>query len=941
MMINKIIIKGARTNNLKNIDLELPRDMLIVMTGLSGSGKSSLAFDTIYADGQRRYVESLSSYARMFLGQMEKPDVDSIEGLSPAISIDQKTTSKNPRSTVGTVTEIYDYLRLLYARIGVPHCPVCGREISQQTVDQMVDSIMELPQGTRIQLLAPIARSRKGQFAKELAQARKSGFVRVRIDGIMFELSEEIKLEKNKKHNIEIVVDRLVIKEGITTRLTDSLETVFSITDGLAVVDVIGGQEMLFSQNYACPEHNISIGELEPLMFSFNNPMGACPKCTGLGVFIHIDPELIVPNKDLSILEGAINAHGWNSLTEESIAMMYYRAISDKYDIPLDVPVKKLPKKAMDIFLYGTGEEKLELRRPKTLGGGTYNAPFEGIVNNLERRYRETNSSYAKSELEEYMSEVECPVCKGKRLRDEYLAVTVGEKNISSLTDLSVKDALNFFKEIKLSAHDSFVGERIIKEIRERLGFLVSVGLDYLTLSRSSGTLSGGESQRIRLATQIGSSLVGVLYILDEPSIGLHQRDNDKLIATLKRLRDLGNTLIVVEHDDDTMLAADYIVDIGPGAGVHGGEVVFSGTVEKLLKCRKSITGQYLSGKKKIELPSQRRDGNGKFLTVRGAVEHNLKNIDVTIPLGMFICVTGVSGSGKSSLVNEIIYKHLAARLNRAKIKSGKFAEMEGLEHLDKVICIDQSPIGRTPRSNPATYTGVFSDIRDLFSKTADAKARGYSAGRFSFNVRGGRCEACEGDGIIKIEMHFLPDIYVPCEVCKGRRYNRETLEVHYKGKSIYDVLEMTVDEGVEFFEHIPKIARKLKTLQEVGLGYIKIGQPATTLSGGEAQRVKLSTELSKRATGRTIYILDEPTTGLHTADVHRLIKVLQSLADQGNTLIVIEHNLNVIKVADHIIDLGPEGGDGGGTIVAQGTPEEVAQCESSYTGKYLKPYLL
>lgn len=941
MMINKIIIKGARTNNLKNIDLELPRDKLIVMTGLSGSGKSSLAFDTIYADGQRRYVESLSSYARMFLGQMEKPDVDSIEGLSPAISIDQKTTSKNPRSTVGTVTEIYDYLRLLYARIGVPHCPVCGREISQQTVDQMVDSIMELPQGTRIQLLAPIARSRKGQFAKELAQARKSGFVRVRIDGIMFELSEEIKLEKNKKHNIEIVVDRLVIKEGITTRLTDSLETVFSITDGLAVVDVIGGQEMLFSQNYACPEHNISIGELEPLMFSFNNPMGACPKCTGLGVFIHIDPELIVPNKDLSILEGAINAHGWNSLTEESIAMMYYRAISDKYDIPLDVPVKKLPKKAMDIFLYGTGEEKLELRRPKTLGGGTYNAPFEGIVNNLERRYRETNSSYAKSELEEYMSEVECPVCKGKRLRDEYLAVTVGEKNISSLTDLSVKDALNFFKEIKLSAHDSFVGERIIKEIRERLGFLVSVGLDYLTLSRSSGTLSGGESQRIRLATQIGSSLVGVLYILDEPSIGLHQRDNDKLIATLKRLRDLGNTLIVVEHDDDTMLAADYIVDIGPGAGVHGGEVVFSGTVEKLLKCRKSITGQYLSGKKKIELPSQRRDGNGKFLTVRGAVEHNLKNIDVTIPLGMFICVTGVSGSGKSSLVNEIIYKHLAARLNRAKIKSGKFAEMEGVEHLDKVICIDQSPIGRTPRSNPATYTGVFSDIRDLFSKTADAKARGYSAGRFSFNVRGGRCEACEGDGIIKIEMHFLPDIYVPCEVCKGRRYNRETLEVHYKGKSIYDVLEMTVDEGVEFFEHIPKIARKLKTLQEVGLGYIKIGQPATTLSGGEAQRVKLSTELSKRATGRTIYILDEPTTGLHTADVHRLIKVLQSLADQGNTLIVIEHNLNVIKVADHIIDLGPEGGDGGGTIVAQGTPEEVAQCESSYTGKYLKPYLL
>lgn len=939
-MINKIIIKGAKTNNLKNIDLELPRDRLIVMTGLSGSGKSSLAFDTIYADGQRRYVESLSSYARMFLGQMEKPDVDSIEGLSPAISIDQKTTSKNPRSTVGTVTEIYDYLRLLYARIGIPHCPVCGREISQQTIDQMVDTIMELPEGTRIQLLAPIARSRKGQFAKELDHARKSGFVRVRIDGIMFELTEEIKLDKNKKHNIEIVVDRLVIKEGINTRLTDSLETVFSITEGLAVVDVIGGEEMLFSQNYACPEHNISIGELEPLMFSFNNPTGACPKCTGLGVFIHIDPELVVPNKELSIQEGAINAHGWNSLTEDSIAMMYYRSISETYGIPLDVPVNKLPKGAIDIFLYGTKGEKLELKRPKTLGGGVYYAPFEGVINNLERRYKETNSSYAKSELEEYMSEVECPECKGKRLRDEYLAVTVGEQNISSLTDLSVKDALSFFKEIKLSKHDSFVGERIIKEIQERLGFLKSVGLDYLTLSRSSGTLSGGESQRIRLATQIGSSLVGVLYILDEPSIGLHQRDNDKLIATLKRLRDLGNTLIVVEHDDDTMLAADYIVDIGPGAGVHGGEVVFAGTVDKLLKSRNSITGQYLSGKKKIEIPQKRRTGNGNFLTIRGAVEHNLKNIDVTIPLGMFVCVTGVSGSGKSSLVNEIVYKHLAARLNRAKIKSGKFAEMEGLEHLDKVICIDQSPIGRTPRSNPATYTGVFSDIRDLFSKTADAKARGYAAGRFSFNVRGGRCEACEGDGIIKIEMHFLPDIYVPCEVCKGRRYNRETLEVHYKGKSIYDVLEMTVDEGVEFFEHIPKIARKLKTLQEVGLGYIKIGQPATTLSGGEAQRVKLSTELSKRATGRTIYILDEPTTGLHTADVHRLIKVLQSLADQGNTLIVIEHNLNVIKVADHIIDLGPEGGDGGGTVVAQGTPEEVAQCDDSYTGKYLKPYL-
>ncbi|HEZ7986076.1 MAG TPA: excinuclease ABC subunit UvrA [Ruminococcus sp.] len=939
-MTDKIIIKGARANNLKNIDLELPRDKLIVMTGLSGSGKSSLAFDTIYADGQRRYVESLSSYARMFLGQMEKPDVDSIEGLSPAISIDQKTTSKNPRSTVGTVTEIYDYLRLLYARIGVPHCPVCGREISQQSIDQIVDTILTLPEGTRIQLLAPIARGRKGEYKKELESARKGGFVRVRADGIMYELSEEIKLDKNKKHNIEIVVDRIIIKDGIESRITDSLETVFSLTEGLAIVDVIGGEEMLFSRNYACPEHNISIGELEPVMFSFNNPMGACPKCTGLGVFRHIDPDLIVPNKDLSILNGAINAMGWNSLDESSIAMMYYRAISKKYNIPLDVPVKELPKKSLDLFLYGTGDETLELRRPKSLGGGIYNSSFEGVVNNIERRYRDTNSEYAKTELEEYMSEVECPICKGKRLRDEYLAVTVGNKNISELTDLSVRDSLEFFNGLKLSEHDSFVGERIIKEIKERLGFLGSVGLEYLTLSRSAGTLSGGESQRIRLATQIGSSLVGVLYILDEPSIGLHQRDNDKLIATLKRLRDLGNTLIVVEHDDDTMLAADYIVDIGPGAGINGGEVVFSGTVSKLLKCKNSITGQYLSGKRKISLPQRRREGNGKFLRIVGATEHNLKNVDVTLPLGELICVTGVSGSGKSSLVNEVIYKHLAVKLNRAKIKSGKFEAMKGLENLDKVICIDQSPIGRTPRSNPATYTGVFTDIRELFAQTADAKAHGYSSGRFSFNVKGGRCEKCEGDGIIKIEMHFLPDIYVPCEVCKGRRYNRETLEIHYKGKSIYDVLEMTVDEGVEFFEHIPKIARKLKTLQEVGLGYIKIGQPATTLSGGEAQRVKLSTELSKRATGKTIYILDEPTTGLHTADVHKLIDVLQRLTDQGNTVLVIEHNLNVIKVADHIIDLGPEGGDGGGTIVAQGTPEEVATCEQSYTGKYLKPYL-
>ncbi len=939
-MINKIVIKGARANNLKNIDVELPRDKLIVMTGLSGSGKSSLAFDTIYADGQRRYVESLSSYARMFLGQMEKPDVDSIEGLSPAISIDQKTTSKNPRSTVGTVTEIYDYLRLLYARIGVPHCPVCGREISQQTIDSMVDKILEMPVGTKIQLLAPIARNRKGTFAKELESAKKSGFVRVRADGIMYELTEDIKLEKNKKHNIEIVVDRIIVKEGIESRVTDSLETIFKLTDGLAVVDVIGGEEIIFSQNFACPEHNISIGELEPVMFSFNNPVGACPKCTGLGMFRHIAPKAIVPNEDLSILEGAISAHGWNSLDETSIAMMYYKAISKHYNVPLDVPVKELTKEQLDLFLYGTGDTALELHRPESLGGGAYSTPFEGVIHNLERRYRESGSDYSKAAIEEYMTECVCPECKGKRLRPEYLAVTVGGKNISDLTELSVKKELEFFDGLTLTNNEKFIGERIIKEIRERLGFLNSVGLEYLTLSRSSGTLSGGESQRIRLATQIGSSLVGVLYILDEPSIGLHQRDNDKLIATLKRLRDLGNTLIVVEHDDDTMLAADYIVDIGPGAGVNGGNVVFAGTVDKLLKCRNSITGQYLSGKKKIPVPKSRREGNGKFLKIKGAKEHNLKNIDVDIPLGKLICVTGVSGSGKSSLVNEIIYKNLAARLNRAKTSPGDFRKMEGLENLDKVICIDQSPIGRTPRSNPATYTGVFTDIRDLFAKTPDAKARGYNNGRFSFNVKGGRCEACEGDGILKIEMHFLPDVYVPCEVCKGRRYNREALDVHYKGKSIYDVLEMTVDEGVEFFEHLPKIARKLKTLQQVGLGYIKIGQPATTLSGGEAQRVKLSTELSKRATGQTIYILDEPTTGLHTADVHKLIDVLQELTDQGNTVLVIEHNLNVIKAADHIIDLGPEGGDGGGTIVAQGTPEEVAECQQSYTGKYLKPYL-
>ncbi|MBR3969738.1 MAG: excinuclease ABC subunit UvrA [Ruminococcus sp.] len=939
-MIDKIVIKGARANNLKNIDLELPRDKFIVMTGLSGSGKSSLAFDTLYADGQRRYVESLSSYARMFLGQMEKPDVDSIEGLSPAISIDQKTTSKNPRSTVGTITEIYDYLRLLYARIGVPHCPICNRVIAQQTIDQMVDRIMELPPGTKVQLLAPIVRNRKGQYAKELEAAKKSGFVRVRIDGIIYELTEEIKLDKNKKHNIEIVVDRIIIKEGIETRITDSLETIFKHTEGLALADVIDGEEMLFSRNFACPEHNISIGELEPVMFSFNNPVGACPKCTGLGMFRQIDIKNIIPDKDLSIAEGAINASGWNSLDETSIAMMYYKAISEHYNVPLDKPVKELTKSQLDLFIYGTGTEKIKIHRPATLGGGWYMASFEGIIPNLERRYRETNSDYSKAVIEGMMMECTCPECKGRRLRPEYLAVTVGEKNISDITDFSINTSLDFFNSLDLTKQEKLIGERIIKEIRERLSFLSSVGLGYLTLSRSSGTLSGGESQRIRLATQIGSSLVGVLYILDEPSIGLHQRDNDKLIATLKRLRDLGNTLIVVEHDDDTMLAADYIVDIGPGAGVHGGNVVFSGTVDELMKCRNSITGLYLSGKKKIPVPKKRREGNGKFLTVKGATEHNLKNIDVEIPLGKFICVTGVSGSGKSSLVNEIIHKHLANKLNRAKTVAGEFKEMIGIENLDKIICIDQSPIGRTPRSNPATYTGVFNDIRELFAMTPDAKARGYNSGRFSFNVKGGRCEACEGDGILKIEMHFLPDVYVPCEVCKGKRYNRETLEVHYKGKSIYDILEMTVDEGVEFFEHIPKIARKLNTLRKVGLGYIRIGQSATTLSGGEAQRVKLSTELSKRATGQTIYILDEPTTGLHTADVHMLIDVLQELTDQGNTVLVIEHNLNVIKSADYIIDLGPEGGDGGGTIVATGTPEEVAECAESYTGKYLKAYL-
>ncbi len=940
MQSNEIVIKGAREHNLKSVDLTLPRDKLIVFTGLSGSGKSSLAFDTIFADGQRRYMESLSSYARQFLGQMEKPDVDSITGLSPAISIDQKTTSKNPRSTVGTVTEIYDYLRLLYARIGVPHCPVCGKEIRQQTIDEVVDKIMELDQGTRIQLLAPIVRGRKGEYRKELDQARKSGYVRVRIDGIIYDLSEEIKLEKNKKHTIEIVVDRLAIKPDIKSRLTDSIEIVSSLTGGLITVDVIDGEELHFSQNYSCPEHNISIEELTPRMFSFNNPFGACEKCTGLGVFKKVDPKLIIPNKELSIRQGAIKASGWNSLDDSSIAMMYFNAISETYGISLDEPVKNLDPDAVDIFLYGTQGQKLKLTRDTGIYKAQYDAEFEGVINNLERRYKESSSDYSKADIESCMSDEKCPSCKGERLKKESLSVTVGGLNISELTHLSVTDALNFFDKLELTNREKLIGERIIKEIKERLGFLQSVGLEYLTLSRSSGTLSGGESQRIRLATQIGSSLMGVLYILDEPSIGLHQRDNDKLIATLKRLRDLGNTLIVVEHDEDTMNSADYIVDVGPGAGVHGGEIVCSGTIDEIKSCQDSITGQYLSGQRKIEIPEKRRKGNGEYLTIVGAKQNNLKNITVRIPLGTFTCVTGVSGSGKSSLVNEIIYKDLAGKLNRARIRSGDFKEIKGIEHLDKVIDIDQSPIGRTPRSNPATYTGVFTDIRDLFASTNDAKMKGYNSGRFSFNVRGGRCEACEGDGILKIEMHFLPDVYVPCEVCKGRRYNRETLEVKYKGKSIYDVLEMTVEEGVEFFSNIPKIRRKLETLYEVGLGYIKIGQPATTLSGGEAQRVKLATELSKRSTGRTIYILDEPTTGLHTADVHKLIDVLQKLADGGNTVLVIEHNLDVIKTADYIIDLGPEGGQRGGEIVVCGTPEEVVKCEKSYTGKYLKKML-
>ena len=940
MSHKSIIVKGAREHNLKNIDIEIPRDKLVVFTGLSGSGKSSLAFDTIYAEGQRRYVESLSSYARQFLGQMEKPNVDYIEGLSPAISIDQKTTSKNPRSTVGTVTEIYDYLRLLYARIGIPHCPICGREISRQTVDDIVDSIMTMPEGTKIQVMAPIARGKKGEFVKELESAKKSGFVRVRVDGIIYDLSERIQLEKNKKHNIEIVVDRLVLKESIRSRLSDSIETATSISKGILLVDVIGGEEQLYSLNYACPEHGVSIEELEPRMFSFNNPFGACPTCSGLSIFMKPDPDLIVPDKSLSIRQGAIKASGWGSSEGGTIAHMYMEGIAKHYGFTLDTPFKDIPKDGADAIMYGTKGEKIKLTRKNEYGSGSYMTAFEGIANNIERRYKETSSDWSRADLEQFMSTVKCPDCHGARLRKESLCVTVGEINIDEFANKSVVKAIEFLDNIKLSPRDQMVAKLVIKEIRDRLNFLKSVGLGYLTLARSSASLSGGESQRIRLATQIGSSLVGVLYILDEPSIGLHQCDNEKLLSTLRNLRDIGNTLIVVEHDEETMMAADYIVDVGPGAGIHGGNIVCKGSVQDLMNCEESVTGQYLSGKKKIPVPAKRRVGNGKFIKIIGASENNLKNIDVAIPLGEFVCVTGVSGSGKSSLVNEILYKKLATELNGARKIEGKNRGILGIENLDKVINIDQSPIGRTPRSNPATYTGVFTDIRDLFASTADSKAKGYKSNRFSFNVKGGRCEACQGDGIVKIEMHFLADIYVPCEVCKGARYNRETLEIKYKGKSIYDVLEMTVEEGLEFFSSIPKIKRKLQTLFDVGLGYIKIGQPATTLSGGEAQRVKLSTELSKKSTGKTIYILDEPTTGLHTADVHKLIEVLQRLVDKGNSVVVIEHNLDVIKTADHIIDLGPDGGDEGGYIVAEGTPEEVSKNPKSYTGQYLKRVL-
>ena len=936
-MQNFIDIKGARENNLKNIDLTIPRDKLVVLTGLSGSGKSSLAFDTIYAEGQRRYVESLSSYARMFLGQMEKPDVDYIDGLSPAISIDQKTTSKNPRSTVGTVTEIYDYLRLLWARVGTPHCPICGKEIQQQTIDQIIDQVLALPEATRIQVMAPVIRGKKGEHAKIFEDARRSGYVRCRVDGIAYDLSEEIKLEKNKKHNIEIVVDRLVIREDIARRLTDSVEVASNLAGGLVVINVVGeDRDILFSQNYACEDCGVSIEELTPRMFSFNNPFGACPTCTGLGSQLKVDPDLIIPNKNLSILEGAITASGWNNIKSDGISRMYFDALAKKYCFKLDTPVKDLPKEVLDVILYGTKGEELTLHYDQPRGKGTLHQAFEGICNNLERRYKETQSDAVRKELEDCMSQSPCPTCHGRRLRRESLAVTVGGIDIDTFCHKSVTEALDFMEHLELTETQQMIAAQILKEIKNRLGFLRSVGLQYLTLSRSAASLSGGESQRIRLATQIGSSLMGVLYILDEPSIGLHQRDNDKLLKTLQDLRNLGNTLLVVEHDEDTMRAADYIVDVGPGAGVHGGEIVAAGTPEEVMNTPGSITGDYLSGRRKIPVPEHRREGNGKHLKIFGARENNLRGVDVDIPLGTFTCVTGVSGSGKSSLVNEILYKKLGADLNRVKVRPGKHDRIEGEEYLDKVIDIDQSPIGRTPRSNPATYTGLFNDIRELFASTQDAKTRGYGPGRFSFNTRGGRCEACQGDGLLKIEMHFLPDIYVPCEVCKGKRYNRETLEVRYKGKNIYEVLEMTVDEALPFFENLPKIYNRLKTLEEVGLGYVKLGQASTTLSGGEAQRVKLATELSKRSTGKTIYILDEPTTGLHSYDVQRLIDVLQKLVDAGNTIVVIEHNLDVIKTADHIIDLGPEGGDGGGTIVCTGTPEEVAACPGSYTGQYL-----
>ena len=940
-MRDTISIKGARTNNLKNIDIEIPRDKLVVMTGLSGSGKSSLAFDTIYAEGQRRYVESLSSYARMFLGQMDKPDVDSIDGLSPAISIDQKTTSNNPRSTVGTATEIYDYLRLLWAHVGTPHCPKCGKEIRQQTIDQIVDQVEQLPEGTRIQILAPVIRGRKGEHTKVFEDARKSGYARVRADGNLYDLSEEIKLEKNKKHNIEIVIDRLVIKEGMTRRLTDSMETASALSGGIILVNnAATDEDLTFSQNYACEDCGISIEELTPRLFSFNNPYGACPCCTGLGVQLRVDPDSIMPNRDLSIMEGGISAPGWGSIKDDTVAKMYFDALAKQYHFKLTTPLKDLPDEIIDIILYGTKGEKLELKYDRGNGYGVLKQPFEGIINNLERRYRDTQSQASKQMIEEYMSEYPCPVCGGRRLKPEALAVTVGGKNISEFCDLPIDRAVDFINGLELTPQQTIIAGRILKEVRSRLGFLNNVGLNYLNLSRSAGSLSGGESQRIRLATQIGSSLTGVLYILDEPSIGLHQRDNAKLLTAMKELRDLGNSLIVVEHDEDTMREADWIVDIGPGAGVHGGEVVAQGTVEDICACERSMTGQYLSGKKSIPVPARRRPGNGKAIRVVDATEHNLKHVTVDFPLGKLICVTGVSGSGKSSLVQEVLYKTLASELNHARTHPGKCARIEGLQNADKVIAIDQSPIGRSPRSNPATYTGLFTLIRDLFAQTQDAKLRGYGQSRFSFNVKGGRCEACAGDGLIKIEMHFLPDVYVHCEVCKGKRYNRETLEVKYKGKNIADVLDMTVEEALNFFENLPRIRSKLETLYQVGLGYIRLGQPSTTLSGGEAQRVKLATELSKRSTGKTIYVLDEPTTGLHIADVHKLVEVLDALTDAGNTVIVIEHNLDVIKVADWIIDLGPEGGDGGGEIVFEGTPEDCVQCEHSYTGQFLKPLL-